>query len=532
MITKVVPQAASRAKRPASGNQPKKRAEQQSAVNENEARLAQDGSGEDVNVKLEQKADAEPVETETSAFSEFTFGAALAEAAAASSLLAVEAEEVDSSGFGQFGEGGGGTILLIGAIALVALGVVVLVGDGGNKNEAPTITAPAAATTAEDTALQIAAPATTDPDGDVVTVTATATNGAVVKNANGSFTFTPTANFSGSAVITYTASDGELSATATQNVTITAVDDVPVAAAAQALAATEDTAKTGTAGITDADGPALTFTVGTQGTKGVVALGAAGAFTYTPNLNATGADTFTIVGTNTGGSATQTVNVTIAAVNDNPNLGADQSFTINKGGTLQGTLVATDVDSTTLTYGVTTQPTNGTLTVSAAGGLVYTPAQTFSGAVTFVVNVSDNATPTSGTDTQTITVTVRDTPPPVSIDNATGTSTISAAGGDIVYEDDVASRTDVVITGFATGDTIVVDHSGNAAFNARNTYAYTTDNVAGGAADDLVITYNTGSVFNRIVLADAAINADGGTNFVFDYETAKASLGFDFIIVA
>jgi len=529
MSTKVVPVAASRAKRPASGNQPKKQAEQQPAVNEDEARLAQADSENEVDSAAANKDEAASVQSETSSTPEFTFGAELAEAAASSSLLAVEAEEADNAGFGQFGEGEGSTILLIGAIALVALGVVVLVSDGGNKNEAPTITAPAAATTAEDTALTIAAPTTSDPDGDAVTVTATATNGTVVKNANGSFTYTPNANFSGTGVITYTASDGELSATATQNVTITAVDDPATAGAAVNLAVTEDTPATGTASITDPDGPAITYAVGTQGAKGTAAVTAAGAVTYTPNLNATGADTFTI----TGGGVSQTFNVTIAAVNDAPNLGPDESFTLSQGQVISGTLTATDVDGPTpLVFGITTQPTNGTLTVDAAtGALLYTPTAGYAGADSFVVNVSDSATPALS-DTRTVNITVTAAPPATTIDNPAGTLQLSAAGGDVDFTDNVTVRTDAVITGFGAGDEIIVDHSADNAFNARNSYFYTASNVTGGAADDLVITYNAGGNFTQIVLVDAAINADGGANFVFDYTSAVASLGFDFITIA
>src|SRR5205807_7644887 len=60
-------------------------------------------------------------------------------------------------------------------------------------------------------------------------------------NANGGFTYTPTANFNGADTFTYTASDGH-GGTAIANVTLTvaAVNDPPVAVA-DSYSATENT---------------------------------------------------------------------------------------------------------------------------------------------------------------------------------------------------------------------------------------------------------------------------------------------------
>src|SRR5207247_6377767 len=72
----------------------------------------------------------------------------------------------------------------------------------------------------------------TDVDGDPLTaVLATApTKGTLALNANGSFTYTPNANVNGSDTFTYRASDGTLtSALATVTITITPVNDAPVA---------------------------------------------------------------------------------------------------------------------------------------------------------------------------------------------------------------------------------------------------------------------------------------------------------------
>ena len=61
------------------------------------------------------------------------------------------------------------------------------------------------------------------------------------------------------------------------------------------LTTVEDTPKSGTLSATDANGNALTYSVGTQGSKGTAVLtnASTGAYTYTPLSNATGTDAFT-----------------------------------------------------------------------------------------------------------------------------------------------------------------------------------------------------------------------------------------------
>ncbi|HWS70553.1 MAG TPA: Ig-like domain-containing protein, partial [Thermoanaerobaculia bacterium] len=89
-------------------------------------------------------------------------------------------------------------------------------------------------TTDEDTPLTIAAPGVlsndTDPDGDALTATLVATpaHGTVTLQANGSFTYSPSPDFSGYDSFTYRVTDGQaVSADVTVNLTINAVNDPP-----------------------------------------------------------------------------------------------------------------------------------------------------------------------------------------------------------------------------------------------------------------------------------------------------------------
>jgi uncharacterized repeat protein (TIGR01451 family) len=109
-------------------------------------------------------------------------------------------------------------------------------------NDAPTAAADNGGSTPEDTAITLTAAALLandlDPDlADAVpdvlsTVSAQSpTQGTVVRNANGSVTFTPTLNYHGPASFTYTMRDAaNATSTATVTLNVTAVNDDPVAA--------------------------------------------------------------------------------------------------------------------------------------------------------------------------------------------------------------------------------------------------------------------------------------------------------------
>jgi VCBS repeat-containing protein len=68
-----------------------------------------------------------------------------------------------------------------------------------------------------------------DPDGDALTAAKASdpSHGAVTMNADGTFTYMPTAGYSGPDAFTYTASDGKLHATATVAIAVTPVMQAP-----------------------------------------------------------------------------------------------------------------------------------------------------------------------------------------------------------------------------------------------------------------------------------------------------------------
>ena len=149
-------------------------------------------------------------------------------------------------------------------------------------------------------------------------------NGTVTLKADGTLDFTPAANYNGPASFTYTVSSGGVTETATVNVTVNPVNDAPVAGNDTANAV-EDTALTISAATllandTDADGNTLSITAVQGATHGTVAL-VGGNVVFTPAANYSGPASFTYtVSDGQGGTATGTVNLTVAAVADKPTL--------------------------------------------------------------------------------------------------------------------------------------------------------------------------------------------------------------------
>ena len=212
-------------------------------------------------------------------------------------------------------------------------------GNGGTATGTLTITVTAVndnpvanadtATTAEDVALNnIDVLANdTDVDGDTLSVTgASALNGTVTVNGDGTLNYTPNANFNGTDTISYDIADGNGgTATGTLTITVTAVNDNPVANADTA-STIEDIALNNIDVLgndTDVDGDTLGVT-GVSALNGTVTVNGDGTLNYTPNLNFNGTDTISYdIADGNGGTATGTLTITVTAVNDNPVANAD-----------------------------------------------------------------------------------------------------------------------------------------------------------------------------------------------------------------
>ena len=242
-----------------------------------------------------------------------------------------------------------------------------------------------------------------DIDGDALTVTLVdpAANGTVELNADGSFTYTPSADFNGTDAFTYQLSDGQsTSDPIVVEINVAAVNDAPLGEN-DMYEASEDTplivdAASGVlANDSDIDGDALTVTLVDPAANGTVELNADGSFTYTPSADFNGTDAFTYQlsdGQSTSDPIVAEINV--AAVNDAPQ-GENDMYEASEDTPLivdaaSGVLANdSDVDGDTLTVAVESQPEHGTVELQADGSFVYTPAEGYKGPDTFTYSVSD-----------------------------------------------------------------------------------------------------------------------------------------------
>lgn len=292
-----------------------------------------------------------------------------------------------------------------------------------------------------------------DPDGDNLTVVpasfVTALGGAVVINADGSFTYQGAENFHGNDSFVYEVKDpsGETT-TATVNVVIKEVNDAPLAND-DTYDGHEDTPVTGNVldNDEDVDGDTLSVVSETITTSqgGSVTINADGSFVYIGAANFYGSDFFTYtVVDGRGGSDTGTVFLSIASVNDAP-VAVDDAFTGFVGAAITGDVLGNDhdVDGDTLsvTAGIFATAAGGTIILESDGTFTYTPAAGFYGADSFEYELLDGE---GGADLGTVSFTV-DLDPSVSIigtngdDVLTGTSgndrIFGLGGDDVLYGD-------------------------------------------------------------------------------------------------
>src|SRR5207244_4081110 len=263
-------------------------------------------------------------------------------------------------------------------------------------------------TRAEDTAKAIVLTAT-DADGDTLTfsIVAGPLHGALSGVAP-NVTYTPATNYNGADSFTFKANDGMVdSSAATVSLTVTAVNDAPLANA-QSVTLAEDASKAITLSAPDVDGDTLTFRIVGGPAHGALS-GVAPNVTYTPAANYNGPDSFTFKANDgTLNSNVATVTLTVTPVNDAP-VATAQSVTTNQDTAKAMTLTATDVDGDTLTYAVVTAPTHGTLS-GVAPNLTYTPAAGHNGPDSFTIKANDGTVDSSAATVSLTVTAVNDAP--------------------------------------------------------------------------------------------------------------------------
>ena len=381
--------------------------------------------------------------------------------------------------------------------------------------------------------------------GDVTAYTAgqtatIASKGTIQVNADGSYVFSPVANFNGSVpVITYTLSDGALTSTSTLSLSVTAVNDAPVAVSDSATAAEDVASVTGNVltNDTDTEGTALTvsaFTVngvaGTVGTAftitnvGSFTLTSTGAYTFVPTANWNGVVP-TIAYTATDGTltSTSTLALTITAVNDTP-VGTADTSTVAEDTNLSGNVLTndTDIEKTVLTVtaftiageaGPFTVGTNytiagkGTLNLASTGAWTFTPVANWNGSVPVITYTLSDGSATS-TSTLTLTVTAVNDAPVAVADSATAAEDVASVTGNVLTNDTDTEGTTLTVSGFTVngvagtvGTAFTITNVGSFTLTSTGAYTFVPTANWNGVVPTIAYTATDGTLTSTSTLA-------------------------------
>jgi len=310
----------------------------------------------------------------------------------------------------------------------------------------------------------------------VGTATAIAGVGTLVLSADGSYTFTPVADYFGAVpVIGYTLSDGTLTSNSTLTLAVTPVNDAPDAA--DDIASTPINVPVTIAVLAndhDRDGDALTVTGATLANpaQGTLVVNPDGTLAFTPATNVAGPVTISYtVSDGHGGSDTASVTVNVGA-NTAPT-GADSTHTLAEDASYTVAVADfgfadADVGQTLANVRIDSLPTTGSLLLDgvavtagtvvsaadvAAGKLVFVPVADGNGApyTHFTFSVQDSA---GAFDTAPNTLTLNVTPvndaPVATNDASTGLEDAPQTGNVLTNDHDVDADS-LSVTQFSVG---------------------------------------------------------------------------------
>ncbi|MEU8658905.1 Ig-like domain-containing protein [Actinoplanes philippinensis] len=230
----------------------------------------------------------------------------------------------------------------------------------------------------------------------------------------------------------------------------------------------------------------LAISISTPPAHGSVVVNDDQTITYTPDPGWRGDDTFVYQVTDANGASdAATVNVGTAnadpvAVSDDSSTGPGDPVTID--------VLANDndVNGDTRTLDSVTQPQAGTGSARISDGkIVFTPAPTFKGTVTFTYTISDGY---GGTTVGTVSVTVANGPPVAADDTGSvaysGTTTLDVLANDTDPNDDPLTIASVTTPGHGTAQIQngKIDYTAPAGFSGTATFTYTIRDDSGQTA--------------------------------------------------
>ena len=399
------------------------------------------------------------------------------------------------------------------------------VDDAYATNEDVTLTVPAPGVLANDT----------DAESNPLTAVLVAgpASGTLTLNADGSFSYVPTANFNGGVSFTYMPNDGiDDGNVTTVTITVNAVNDPPVAAS-DAFATSEDVPLTQPApGVlgndSDVESASLSAVLVSAPSNGTLTVNADGSFTYSPNPNFNGSDSFTYQASDgAASSSAATVTISISAVNDPP-VAVNDAYGTNQNTAL--TVAApgvlgndADPEANPLMAMLATAPASGTVTLNSDGSFTYTPNSGFVGSDSFTYQASDGSL-NSNVATVSITVNnVNDAPVAVSDAYATAEDTLLVVPAPGVLGNDIDVDADpltAMVTSAPTRGTLSLNADGSFSYqpfadlNGPDTFTYKASD--GSLFSTATVTINVSAVNDAPVTSNDSVSATPGSPVSFN----------------
>ena len=371
-----------------------------------------------------------------------------------------------------------------------------------------------------------------DADLDALTVaTATSADGTVeILPGATSVSFTPAADFNGATTISYTISDGNGGmAAATVFVSVTPVNDAPIANAGTATVDEDGTVEITLTGSDVDAGDSLSFAIAGDPTHGTVDL-VNDVATYMPNANYNGPDSFTFtVNDGTVASAAAEISVTVTPINDAP-IANPGAATVDEDGAVEITLTGSDVDAgDSLSFAIAGDPTHGTVDLVNEVA-TYTPNADYNGPDSFTFTVNDGTVASAAAEIS-ITVNPVNDPPAVTDDGSPGDPylTVDEDSGpsaplEVLANDSDADLDPLTLTAASSpngavsilaGDT-TLSFAPNENFNGSTTISYTVSDGHGGTAD--------GTAFIEVTPINDAPVVNAGSAVVNEDESVDITL--------
>ncbi|HHF2956106.1 TPA: tandem-95 repeat protein [Vibrio diabolicus] len=241
----------------------------------------------------------------------------------------------------------------------------------------------------------------TDIEGDDLSVTGISyegTDGVLTDNGDGTYSFAPNENFNGDVNFSFDVSDGTDTVSANVDVSVTPVNDPPVAGSTSYTVHEDNSITISDAQLlansSDLEGDVSIDSVSYSGSDGVLQINGDGTYTFSPNENFSGEVTLdVVVADEEGATDATTAGITVLEVNDPPVAGPT-SYTIDEDSVLtfsesQVLLNASDVEGDVELVGISYDGPDGIFTVNDDGTCSFAPNENFNGQVQLDVTIRD-----------------------------------------------------------------------------------------------------------------------------------------------